>query len=453
VATPPQYWLNCDGSQISRTTYAALYTLIGTTFGPGDGSTTFNLPDLRGRVGLGAGQGSGLTNRLLAAIGGEENHILSIAELASHTHTVTDPGHAHQAGGVGATAGGGGFSFGNTAQQWSTYSNTTGITGVNATGSGTGHNTMPPFLAINFIIKVTLEVPLNNPVAPIADTTTSGLVNKLSGNATDYIGGDNACHALSLSFPVRTYTANGLAPGINQRIQLHDDFSWYASVTATGYFGITYPFNWYFSGTGTGASIASQYVGYGTQDSFNKCYGVLAILTGAAVTNIAYMITATQLVYAGLGALDLYYRVAFARLPTAADNFNFQFGLVDAPSTFANSIAIYPTYDTGLGAPCWQGYTSKAGTFTYTAKSTTPAIVAFAATSLTYYNCHISINAAWTVVSFYVNGTQIGTGITTNIPTAVQLYHMLYTQKTVGSSAQAVALLDDYFFDYQYALP
>jgi microcystin-dependent protein len=199
VATPPQYWLNCDGSAVSRTGQAALYALIGTTYGPGDGSTTFNLPDLRGRVGLGVGQGSGLTNRLLAAIGGEENHVLSVAELAAHTHTitVTVAPHTHSMGNVASFTAGSGYGVGtNTAPSgYTTYATTATATATAAnTGSGTGHNTMPPFLVINFIIKVTQEVPLNNPVAPIADTTTSGLVNKLSGNATDYIGGDNACH-------------------------------------------------------------------------------------------------------------------------------------------------------------------------------------------------------------------------------------------------------------------
>ena len=70
--TPPAGWLEADGSAISRTTYAELFALIGTTYGTGDGSTTFNLPDARGRTAIGAGQGSGLTNRALAAKGGEE---------------------------------------------------------------------------------------------------------------------------------------------------------------------------------------------------------------------------------------------------------------------------------------------------------------------------------------------------------------------------------------------
>ena len=58
-------WLATDGSDISRTTYSDLFTNIGTTYGAGDGSTTFMLPDLQGRVALGAGQGTTTQNRLL----------------------------------------------------------------------------------------------------------------------------------------------------------------------------------------------------------------------------------------------------------------------------------------------------------------------------------------------------------------------------------------------------
>src|SRR5690349_20866431 len=64
--TAPPTWMICDGSAISRTTYPALFAICGTTFGAGDGSTTFNLPDLRSRVPVGSGQGTGLTNRALA---------------------------------------------------------------------------------------------------------------------------------------------------------------------------------------------------------------------------------------------------------------------------------------------------------------------------------------------------------------------------------------------------
>lgn len=100
-------WLLCDGRAINRTIYASLFSLIGISFGAGDGSTTFNIPDPRGRA-LGAiGQGSGLTNRILGASLGIENSFLTTNELplhnhtftgnalANHGHSITDPGHTH----------------------------------------------------------------------------------------------------------------------------------------------------------------------------------------------------------------------------------------------------------------------------------------------------------------------------------------------------------------------
>src|SRR5687767_11562793 len=80
-ATAPTGWLLCDGSAVSRTTYADLFASISTSFGTGDGSTTFNLPDCRGRVAIGTGTGSGLTARSLAATVGTETHTLTTAQI------------------------------------------------------------------------------------------------------------------------------------------------------------------------------------------------------------------------------------------------------------------------------------------------------------------------------------------------------------------------------------
>ena len=78
-------WLICDGRAISRTTYSALFNAIGTSFGAGDGSITFNLPDFRGRVAGAIGQGSGLTNRTLGNNLGTETHTLSSSEVGYNT--------------------------------------------------------------------------------------------------------------------------------------------------------------------------------------------------------------------------------------------------------------------------------------------------------------------------------------------------------------------------------
>ena len=85
----PEGYLFCDGSAVSRTTYATLFGVIGTTFGAGDGSTTFNVPDLGGRVPLGVS-----STHLLGSTGGSETVTLTESELPSHVHEVPQHGHA-----------------------------------------------------------------------------------------------------------------------------------------------------------------------------------------------------------------------------------------------------------------------------------------------------------------------------------------------------------------------
>lgn len=92
-STPPAGWLNCDGQAYATAAYPNLFGVIGYTYG-GSGAV-FNVPDCRGRTTVGAGQGSGLTNRALTAKGGEESHTLSTAEMPSHSHGVNDGGHSH----------------------------------------------------------------------------------------------------------------------------------------------------------------------------------------------------------------------------------------------------------------------------------------------------------------------------------------------------------------------
>lgn len=90
-------WMICDGRTLSNANYPELYEVIGTTFGSND-AFTFKLPDLRGRVMGGAGQGSGLTNRALGAVVGAETHTLTSNEMPSHTHSATSSnagGHNH----------------------------------------------------------------------------------------------------------------------------------------------------------------------------------------------------------------------------------------------------------------------------------------------------------------------------------------------------------------------
>ncbi len=136
-STLPSGWLECDGSAVSRTTYAALFTAVGTTWGAGDGSTTFNLPDLRSRSPVGAGQGSGLTNRVLGTTGGAETHVLATAEIPAHTHTQ----------GADYTGGSGFYNSGNLG----IYLVANIATG--STGGGGAHANMQPWAAPKFMIK------------------------------------------------------------------------------------------------------------------------------------------------------------------------------------------------------------------------------------------------------------------------------------------------------------
>lgn len=154
-STAPVGYLECDGSEVSRVTYAALFSAIGTNHGSGDGSTTFNLPDLRGRASIGAGTGVGLTARTLGSQVGTETHTLTTSEMGSHNHGITDPGHSHllntNATGSGANAFLGASNLDNGG--FNTASSATGIS-TQSTGSGGAHNNIQKSLVIKKFIKV-----------------------------------------------------------------------------------------------------------------------------------------------------------------------------------------------------------------------------------------------------------------------------------------------------------
>lgn len=139
----PTGFLLCDGSAVSRTTFAALFTAIGISHGAGDGSTTFNVPNMARRVPVGkGGAGTATLANTVGATGGEEAHALTGAENGPHVH---GPGAGNAF--IDTVIGGGGSGFSGGTDAISRDGSTA------SAGSGTAHNTMQPSLVVGYIIK------------------------------------------------------------------------------------------------------------------------------------------------------------------------------------------------------------------------------------------------------------------------------------------------------------
>lgn len=166
----PLGWLLCQGQAISRTTYSGLFSAIGTAYGSGDGSTTFNIPNLQNRVPV--GKGADAEFNTLGETGGNKTHVLTIDEMPSHTHTqnahnhtqdphqhniqyyspspvptgVSDNGWVHPV--RNSPYASGGVITNTTATNQSTVA-----TNQN-TGGGLAHNNLQPYIVLNYMIKV-----------------------------------------------------------------------------------------------------------------------------------------------------------------------------------------------------------------------------------------------------------------------------------------------------------
>lgn len=169
----PAGYLIADGTAVSRNTYSQLYAAIGTTYGVGDGTTTFNLPDIRGNVVAGA-DASQTEFNAVGKKGGVKKHTLATSELPAHGHVIPEHGHAaavHASGDIPAQmSNDGGTGTGTQAARRGTDTGSSaGIRGSNHahgitvynqaaywsqnTGGGAAHQNLQPYIALNYIIK------------------------------------------------------------------------------------------------------------------------------------------------------------------------------------------------------------------------------------------------------------------------------------------------------------
>lgn len=161
----PNNWRFADGRILPIAQNTALFSILGTTFG-GDGETTYALPDLRGRFALGPGQAPGLTERQLGEMGGQEDVVQTVSEMAAHTHALqaasTPATHIRPQGRVLAKV--------EPVTPTNIYSAAApdvpmSPLAIGAAGGSQPQTNMPPFLGLNFIICVQGTFPTRWPQA------------------------------------------------------------------------------------------------------------------------------------------------------------------------------------------------------------------------------------------------------------------------------------------------
>ena len=164
-SSAPAGWLKCNGAAISRSTYSALFAVVGSTYGPGNGTSTFNLPDLRGEFVRGWDDARGIdATRAIGTAQGESylSHAHSISD-PGHTHGAADAGHAHSyttsntnnqaaAGGSAAQSNSGTFGTA-TGTGYASITVYGAGTGINATNAAGGTETRPRNVALLYCIK------------------------------------------------------------------------------------------------------------------------------------------------------------------------------------------------------------------------------------------------------------------------------------------------------------
>lgn len=208
TATPPSGYLVANGQAVSRSTYAELFAAIGTSYGAGDGSTTFNVPDLRGRTAVGADSGAGriTSNNTMGASGGAQSRTITASNLpVSSPWSVTADTHlgTFAAGGaaastglvtdlVGSSNGGGsarGFVLADDRSFWTGFNASTTITVGSNSGGGQALGTLDPYQVVTYMIATTQG-------AGTTAMTTAYIQGGNSFGADAYLGTNDAYNLL-----------------------------------------------------------------------------------------------------------------------------------------------------------------------------------------------------------------------------------------------------------------
>ena len=157
TSPPAGGWLLCRGQEVSRTTYADLYALLGDTYGAGNGTSTFNLPNLKGRVAVGLDSGQTEFD-ILGETGGAKTHTLTQNEMPSHSHAAPS-GYFYVESLTGSMRRSANINNAGSAGEEGVWrqriaEQSGGPLGTGGTGGNQAHNNLQPYIVLNYIIKV-----------------------------------------------------------------------------------------------------------------------------------------------------------------------------------------------------------------------------------------------------------------------------------------------------------